>query len=215
MNVKTIARMIDISPDSVRRWSADYEDFLSATATPPSGGERKYTPHDVKVLAYISTARKTDTPHDKIREALAVMQQKNWADLPDVPQEWFSGPADGRITFADASESAQQLAQFTALQIQNQTLRQQLQEAIDRAEKFERELDHLRASDQNAQGQIHSLELQLERERATVRELQARLSAYAITGGSTPVPVALIVLVTALAVAVLVIVLLIVVRLVL
>jgi DNA-binding transcriptional MerR regulator len=215
MNVKAVARLIDTSPDSVRRWTAIYVDYLGATATPPSGGERRYTPHDVKVLSFISGQRKADASHENIREALTAMRLNDWRDLPEIPQDWFSGPADGRIAYSDAGEQAQQLATVTALQIQNQTLRQQLQEATERAETYERELNHLRASDQSAQGQIHNLELQLERERAAVRELHARLSGYAVGRGGQPVPLLVLVLGVALAVVVVVVVLLITVRLVL
>jgi DNA-binding transcriptional MerR regulator len=218
MNTATIARLIDVSPDTVRRWcdTRDYYGaFLSSGATPGDGFEREFNRHDLRVLHYVATGRSVSkTPHDQIKSALTVMRSNDYAELPDVPDQWIASPQDGRIAVNEASEQASQLAELTALQIINQTLRERLVEAAERAESLQRELNHLKATQSATESQVHSLEVELERVRGEVSALQARLASYSLTG-DRPIPLVILLAITALAVTVLVIVLLVVVRLVL
>ena len=78
-------------------------------------------------------------------------------------------------------------------------MRDRLEEALERAEKAERELDNLRSTQSATDAQMHTAELELERAKGQVAGLEARLSAYAITSGDNLIPVAAIVVVTALA----------------
>ncbi len=219
MNTATIARLIDVSPDTVRRWcdTRDYYGaFLSPGATPGDGIEREFNRHDLRVLHYIATERNfSKTPHELIKTALAGMQASGYAELPDVPDQWTAPPQDGRIAVNEASENAQQLAELTTLQIVNQTLREKLIDATERAERLQRDLDHLRSEKNVAETQVHSLELELERARGEVSTLQARLQSYAITGGERPIPVLLIILAALVVGALMVLITMVVVRLIL
>ncbi len=208
MNTKEVADLIGTTPDTLRRWaSQDYTAFLSPGATPPKGDDRRFNEHDLRVLNYVSTSRDTGMPHDKIRATLTDMRSDGWKDLGPIPDEWTKPPADGRIAMSEAGEQAQQIARITALEMQVVNLRERLDEALERAEKAERELENLRAMQNTTDAQMHTAELELERAKGQVSALEARLSAYAITGGDNPIPVAVIVVVTALvAVAVVILV---------
>ena len=220
MNTATVARLIDVSGDSVRRFCGSdfYAAYLSPGATPPEGVERRFNTHDLKVLNYVSIQRGQGIPHDQIKAALAAMQKEGYATLPDVPSEWGRSDQDGLIAVNEASDQASQLAELTALQVINQTLRERFTEATDRAEKLQRDLDHLRSTQSAAESQLHSVELELEKARGEVSTLKTQVESFTFAygmGREKPLPLAAIILVTALIVAVLVIVLLVVVRLVL
>ena len=216
MNTATIARLIDVSGDTVRRWCAsdEYGAYLSPGATPPANVERAFNAHDLKILNYVATQRAGGIQHDQIKAALSKMQTDNYEALPDVPQQWKTVDQSGMIAVNEASEQASQLAELGALQVVVQGLRERLSEVTERAETLQRELDHLKATDQTSQTQIHSLELELNTARGEVEALKARLSTYSLTG-DRPIPLVVLVGVTALAVLLAVLITLVVVRLVL
>lgn len=205
MNVSSAARLVGTSPDSLRRWCEEYAAFLSPSATPPKGVERDFNTHDLRILNYISAQRKAHALHDAIKDQLAAMQRDRWAELPPVPDDWQDGPADGRIAVSDAAQHSQHLAEIAAQGIVIAQLRESLQNATERAERAERELSHLQASERATEGEKHALEVELATARGEITTLQARLSAYALTG-DRPLPLAVIVLVTALAAVVIVLV---------
>ena len=135
-----------------------------------------------------------------------------------MPAEWGRSDQDGRIAVNEASENASQLAELTALQVINQTLRERFTEATERAETLQRDLDHLRSTQNATENQLHSVELELEKARGEVSTLKTQVESFTFAygmGRDRPLPLAAIILVTALIVAALVIVLLVVVRLVL
>ncbi len=224
METKELADLLNVVPNTVRRWCSEYHEFLTPTAHPPKGKNRVLTLHDARVLHYVAAARDTGQAPETVRARLAAMQGADWANLPDVPPEWENPEETMLVTVA--AERAYDVARVAVLQRELEMVQQQLQQAARRAETaedrvltLENEINAVRASqtatEAELQQQLHAAQLELRTARGEVETLRARLSAYAITGGSTPIPVALIILVSAVAVAVLVIVLLIVVRLVL
>lgn len=212
--MSSVARLVGTSPDSLRRWCEEYAAFLSPSAVPPKGTERDFNTHDICILNYIGAQRKAHALHDEIREQLVTMQRDGWAGLPPLPEEWQDGPADGRIAVSEAAQHSQHLAEIAAQGIVIAQLRESLQGATERAERAERELSHLQASERATEAEKHELALELERARGEVSTLQARLAAYSITGDK-PVSLPVLVAVTALAAVAVVLVVLVVVRLVL
>lgn len=224
MNVSTLAKLIDVHPDTVRRWCKEYQQFMSPTATPQKGKARVFTAHDAAILSFIATSRESNLAPDEIRSRLQDLQSDGWKHLPEVPSEWF-GARDGDMISVDiATARASQVAQIAALQTEMQHVRQELFDATERAElaevrveNLQTELDALRAAEkatqQKMQDHLHTAQLELERARADVARLEGQLGQYTL-GRAQPLNVGLIILVTAVTVAVLVIALLIVVRLV-
>lgn len=206
MNVKAVGRLIGASSDTVRRWTSEYSEFLSTAAVPGFGRERKYSQHDIRVLAYISAARELGRSLDEIREELVGLQKGGWADLPPSPPEWNTPEQDGRIAVVDAREESQAIATVAAQQVIIQTLREQLQEAQDRAENLQRRVDNLETSSNTTQAEVSELRVQLAEARGQVETLKARLGAYHL-GGDKPIsPLALIGLVALVTVAVVILI---------
>jgi chromosome segregation ATPase len=127
----------------------------------------------------------------EIEQELTQLQADGWQGLPDLPAEW-SGVGES-VALDVAASRASELVQVAALQVELQHVKTALQAAQERVQALEA-----------VEARNHALELELSAARGEVRELQARLAAYAITGGGKPIPVALIVAVALLAGAVLV-----------
>ncbi len=213
MNTKQVADLLGVVPNTIRRLAGEFHRYLSGSASPPKGEVRLFDDHDLRVLHYIQAERDLGRPYETIHARLQAMQAGDWADLPDTPGEWKI-PRE----IVPAIEAAAQAREQTLLAVMQRDLdhaQQQLEAAHQRVLALEADNERLRASQTATEAEKADMRLELERARGEVATLQARLSAYAITGGDRPLPVALIILVSALAVAVLVIVLLIVVRLVL
>lgn len=208
-----MAKLLDVSVGSVRRWIELFQPYLTPGANPVKGQVRVLDVHDQRVLWFITSQRNAGFEIERITERLREMQSAGWAGLPDLPPEWAQ--SDQTIPAVFAVSKAYDLSQLAVLQAELQHAQTALAEARQRIEVLEAELASKTAIETDLQTQLHVAQLDAEKHRGEVEALRGRLSAYAITGGDKPIPVALIVLVTAIAVAVLVIVLLVVVRLVL
>jgi DNA-binding transcriptional MerR regulator len=215
MRPTVLSRLLNVSGQTLRRWTHDYAPFLSAGATPPKGRPRALSEHDVRVLTLVATLRNAGHEPDKIVERLEEEQAQNWAGLPDIPSEWAI--VGDTMPVAVAAAKAYDVAQITILQRDLEHAQRQLEVAQQRVVELEAENENLRtaqtATQAEFQQQLHAAQLELSQARGQVATLQARLSAYAITGGDKPVPVALIVAVTAVAAVVVVVLVFVVARL--
>jgi DNA-binding transcriptional MerR regulator len=196
MNTKEISDLLGVVPNTIRRWCEEYHQYLSPTASPPKGKTRVFTPHDLRVLHYVSVLRDKGEPFETVAARLQAMHSDDWADLPDVPPEWLQPEEQMPVTVA--ASKAYDVAQIAVLQRELEFSRRQLTEAKERVSALESELHALRASSASQGDTIHTLELELNTARGQVAALEARLSAYAITGGDNPIPVAAIIVFTAL-----------------
>ena len=52
MTVAQAAEALDVSPQTMRRYSWEFRNYLSADATPDPGGTRFYSPDDIQILGY-------------------------------------------------------------------------------------------------------------------------------------------------------------------
>lgn len=52
--VSEIARLLGIEPVKVKRWSGQFAEYLSLTARPVKGRERRFTEDDLRVLAVVA-----------------------------------------------------------------------------------------------------------------------------------------------------------------
>ncbi len=202
MRPTVLSRLLNVSGQTLRRWTSDYGRFLSAGATPPKGRTRALSEQDIRVLSLVATLRNAGFEPDKIIERLEEEEAQGWAGLPELPSEW--AVAGETMPVALAASKAYDVAQNTILQRELENARQQIALAEQRVDQLQQELNSLRVEKVSADSRVHALELELSQARGDVAELKARLSAYAITGGSSPIPVALIIAVTALVVVVIV-----------
>jgi hypothetical protein len=54
LGVGYVARLFNVTKDTIKKWSAEFAEFLSSSANPRKGHARKYNQSDLRVLALIS-----------------------------------------------------------------------------------------------------------------------------------------------------------------
>ena len=54
MNPAAVAKWLNVAPDTIRRWTKDYKDYLTADARPGQGRTRAFADHDLAVLIFIA-----------------------------------------------------------------------------------------------------------------------------------------------------------------
>ncbi len=224
MNTKRFCELTHVTPGTFRNWTITFAPFLSPLANPAKGKKRILSDHDLRVLYFVSTLRDTGLGLSDISDRLKDLQRNDWVGLTDLPVEW-ADPGES-VSVGVAVSKAYDVAQIAVLQrdleytrIELETAKSVLQAAQERVAALESEIGALQTAQVTAQSdlqqQLYAAQLEAEKHRGEVAALQAKLSAYAITGGDRPIPVALIIAVSALAALMAVLVVLIVVRLVL
>jgi len=62
--------LVDKNNNTLRSWTEEFKEFLSATANPPPGQPRRYTRRDVQVLTAVRDYRTNHLSYDEVRERL-------------------------------------------------------------------------------------------------------------------------------------------------
>jgi len=141
------------------------------------------------VLALIKNLRDVGLLHEDIGRRLEELRANNYADLPPGPVD--SGES---IPSEIAAARASSMVENALLERELSLVRDQLKLARMDLEAARSEL----ATSQEAQAQqrerAYELELQIERARGQVAQLEARLSGYALSGGRALSPAALMLL---------------------
>ncbi len=213
MQPNDLAHLLGTTGNSVRRWTTEFYKYLTPQASPPKGKPRIYSEHDQRVLHFVAACRDNKQSLETIHARLESMQGNDWRGLPDVPPEWREKVST--MPVALAASKAYDFAQMAVLQRELEYTRAELQTAQTALEAAQQRVLDLetamnaqqalqQARDGELQAQLHAAYMEAEKARGQVAALEARLSAYAITGGSSPIPVALIIAVTALAAVVIV-----------
>ncbi len=219
-----LAKLLNVTANTIRRWTAEFYKYLTPQASPPPGKPRIYSDLDQRIFHFIAAARDNNKPLETIHAQLESMYADNWRGLPDLPPAWREKSENMPVSLA--ASKAYDFAQIAVLQRDLEYTRAELataetalQAAQQRVTDLETAMNAQNALQQAREGdfqqQLHTAQMEAERARGEVATLQARLSAYAITGGAAPLPVLLIAGIAALAVLVALVLLLIVVRLVL
>ena len=213
MNVATMARLLEVHPDTVRRWTREYKRWLSPTATPAKGKTRDFTAHDAAIMTFIATSRESSMEKPIIEQRLAEMQANEWRDLAEAPQEWFVR-GDELIKVEQAAIESTRIAQIATLNLELDHTRAQLeqaQQAVETAQTkiqdLENEIRSVRASETAQRAELNNELVQAQLDLATARgavdTLKAHLGQYSM-GAGKPLPVIVIIAVSALAAAALV-----------
>ena len=82
-SVSQVARTIKKSPQTIRAWTDRYRVYLSASATPDSGDERKYTDADLLVLATVAHLAGQGQRHDAIAPMIAAGERIEPSGMPE------------------------------------------------------------------------------------------------------------------------------------
>jgi DNA-binding transcriptional MerR regulator len=204
MNPTTLAKLLNVDPVTMRRWTLRFAPYLSPSASPSKGKTRTFTDDDVRVLRYIGILRDTGTDLDEIENRLKELQNNNWADLPPVPSEWET-PND-TMPVMEAASRAYQLAQVAVLQKELEHTKNSLLAAQDRVAELESQL----SGKASIETEKHALELDLAVSRGEVERLKAELKAYgmaySIGRNERPVSAVTLVMLVALATVILVLI---------
>lgn len=233
MNPAELAKLVDVSGDTLRRWTKEYSEFLSPSATPPKGQTRVMTEHDQRVLLLVSNLRNAGQNKRDIKDRLAAEQKNDWETLPAIPGDW--GMPSVRMDVA--ASRASEMATVAALQTQLQHVTQELAQAQARVTKLEQELAEGRERERtlreenierehelldntrDVDEQRQAMQVELLEAKATVARLEgelkaetARLEAYGL-GRGKPLNVGLLIVSAILFGALLVVVIFVVARL--
>lgn len=215
LSVGRVADLVGVSDHTVRRWSTDYQIFLSPLANPGKGAVRSFTAHDVNVLSFVATLKTQGREQSEIENRLKELQKDNWDSLPvvDLPDD-----PDQMMPVTEAQARAYELAHAAALRVELQHIQRELEAAHTRVEELEQQLklanqhtagvNHQLAQTQRETGEkIHQLEIDLAAARGQVAALEGQLRAFSVAGRPIS-PVVLVGLVALVAVVVTVILLL-------
>ncbi|MCI0648003.1 MAG: helix-turn-helix domain-containing protein [Chloroflexi bacterium] len=89
------AKIVGVSPTTVRVWTADFGDFFSEFATPQKGQTRAYTDRDIAILATIKELRSQQKSNEAITSALV---QGELVDVSHIESSLAQTVGDGKST---------------------------------------------------------------------------------------------------------------------
>lgn len=121
MRSTEVARIVDVSPQTIRLWSDRYAEFLSPSAKPERGEIRDFTEDDVRVLLTIKRESDRRLTFEELVEILKSGDRVE--EIPDPVEVEEDVPV---------SEHAMALAKITALQRELNTIREQHNREVDR-----------------------------------------------------------------------------------
>ena len=150
LTVKQASELLGISNTTLRDRGAEYEKYLSDSANPGKGNERRYTEGDIATLRTIGVLKKQKAPEEDLLEALEQGAKLEPEDAPLVPARSSkqvparSTKAEGKaLTVSDAFTDALAAyeTQIGKLQDKNDRLHDKLLEATERAARAETKLE--------------------------------------------------------------------------
>jgi hypothetical protein len=198
MNIKQLADFLGLSPNTVRNWLSEYQEFFSPGANPPPGDRRVLSDIDLRVVAYIAGLRKITGNKTEVVSRLKDSQHDDWSTLPELPAEW--NVSEESVPVGVATYRANELAQLAVLQRELQYTRSALETAEAKAREFQDKLQSTESQAASLNVEKHELELEVVTLRGRVAQLESELKGYSLAyglGGSKPVNLLLIIGITA------------------
>ena len=144
---KDVVERFGISPQTVRTYSDEFGQYLSATANPPPGQQRNFNDDDLEVFALVVELKRQGSTYEAIHAALAAGQRGS------VPQnapflDGIAGSNREQSSIVSLRRELTVLKQFHEQELQ--ALRTERDKAAGQAEAYK---DQLQAKEQ----QIESL----------------------------------------------------------
>lgn len=140
-----LSKALGISRETVRQWSRHFADFLSATANPKEGNERRFTEADLRVIALIYATKQEGKTFADAKVALASGER---AEFPEAARAALSSDTPATIVTAPA-----RIASLQEQIIADNRLIAELQERLKESDGLVREKD----------GEIAALERMMEK----------------------------------------------------
>lgn len=128
MKTGDLVRQFGVSDTTIRRWVAEFEEFLSENAKQTRSKHRSFTSDDFLVLATAHEMSKENFPLNAIREKLAEGYRVDDTTASTV------GYSDGRLVPAVAVE---QIIDSTELRIELEQVRAERDKLVEALEKLE------------------------------------------------------------------------------
>jgi len=142
--MKQLSEAFGKNPNTIRRWSAEFADFLSEGANPEKGQDRIYDDDDAAVLALVAEMRKNrNNKPDDIKNALLDGRRGEWSPEGEGEQQEPSTALVTQLTAAVSHWEA--IANTTAderdyLREQIEKERQRYETVLERAISAEKQL---------------------------------------------------------------------------
>ena len=137
-----LQRSLDTTSPTLRRWSQDFSDYLSADANPGKGITRRYNNDDARVLALVAAMRQDNQTIEAIHAALAAGDRGQWPIDEPVEQP---EPAGDDQTFALVTQLTAAASQWEAIATTVTDERDNLRESLE-AERDARLAAEIRAT---------------------------------------------------------------------
>lgn len=132
------ATLFDVTPQTIRRWTDEFSDYLSTGANPDDGSTRVFTDTDMEVLALVATVKQNGGTYD---DAHARLRTGERGVLPEEP----------------LSKEQQEIA-INQIMLQNRQLKNQVGELEEQLEEKEAELRKTRDEISRLKGIIEEKE---------------------------------------------------------
>lgn len=149
------------SPQTIRNWAKEFEEYLSPTATPEKGSTRLFSIDDMRVFSLVAEFSNVNKSFTEIHAALKSGER---GDAPRVEPEDLDGLAAGEVEMQLSTELHEARDLANQLQAELDTMRSQFQPIKEenirlqaQIEDREKQLDELKTQLKDAQDRIAKL----------------------------------------------------------
>jgi DNA-binding transcriptional MerR regulator len=154
-----LSKALGISRETVRQWSRQFADFLSATANPKEGNERRFTEADLRVIALIYATKQEGKTFADAKVALASGER---AEFPEAARAALSSDTPSTIITAPARIASLQ-SEIVASNHLIAELRGRLEESDGLVAKKDGQIELLQAQLAEAKADIERLNREIGR----------------------------------------------------
>ena len=151
---KEASEQIGASRQIIRSYTKQYARYLSSEATPESGQPRRFTPADVRLLAFVKARTGAGLTHKQVQEELAAgeLESFDWQQQRDAPesersQDTEDSPGTVLVPYA----------QLQAAQLLLQDAQRREHDAVETAQELQERLEQLQRDLGLAQGELQAL----------------------------------------------------------
>lgn len=164
-----IQALFRVSGETVRSWSEEFSEYLSASATPGKGKHRVFSNDDLRVLSYVAERKRDGATFDEIHVGLKSGERGDEPVLaPAEVESIVSGDIEKRLA-----------TQIEQLHITIERVRQERDDALEKAQEAQQYREksiQLESDLTNSRSQVDKLEQRLD-------ELQKRVESLSKEAG--------------------------------
>lgn len=155
MKPTELAKLLDISPVTLRRWAGqEYAEFLSSSGAGQNGARRTFDDTDSRILALIAEMKAHNASGKEITLALQSARSENWRNLP--PLRGMTGSESVELVSREAvNERLQALrAQYEIVVQERDDLRLRLDTTLHEKSGLQERLTELSEQAAELRGQM-------------------------------------------------------------